>query len=68
MPDDEIKSCCILIIPYVGVVAKPYCYSKSVSLMKLGLRVNERTFPSEKEGEKINKKTYTKAGGDFFKV
>lgn len=36
--------------------------------MKLGLRVNERTFPSEKEGEKINKKTYTKAGGDFFKV
>lgn len=36
--------------------------------MKLGLRVNERTFPSEKEGEKINEKTYTKAGGDFFKV
>lgn len=70
LPDDEIKIFWALIIPhdnYVGVVAIPYCYSKNVNLIKSGLTINEKTFPSQKKwGEKFNRTTYTKAWGDFF--
>lgn len=71
LPEDEIKSCCLLIIPhdnYVGVVAKPYCYSKNVlSFIKPGLKINEWTFPSLwKKGVKCLIRKHTQRLGGIF--